>query len=159
MLDCNTGKIWLKDASCMHGTWDGTIPFDATSVQAKVASLNSGTNLNCSDYTAGTYTDWEVPAMTDLCGLWSGSCAGSGCCTLGSGIVDTRHASPAVRNARDDGHWMEDDAFVGVPNFYYWSSTAAFNGTVAWKVSLQNGFIDLVADTDTSYVWPVRVGQ
>jgi len=85
--DCNTGKIWLKDASCLgSGLWDsgGT----AGTVQAKVADLNNGTDFSCSGYTPGTYTDWEVPAMDALCGLWDKSCTGSSCCTASQGIVD-----------------------------------------------------------------------
>jgi len=56
-LDCNTEKIWLKDASCIRFglRWDET---GGTSIFTKVADLNGGTEFNCAGYTPGTYTDW-----------------------------------------------------------------------------------------------------
>ena len=159
VLDCNTGKIWLKDASCVgEGPWDGTIPFDSGSAQARVADLNSGMDFNCSDYTAGTYTDWEIPAMTDLCGLWSGSCSGPSCCTASMGIVDTSFSNPTVANARDDGQWIAEDAFVGVLPSDHWSA-AELDANNAWFVFLFNGEVGTSTKTDFDRVWPVRGGQ
>jgi hypothetical protein len=144
VLDCNTEKIWLKDAACLGtGTW-GTSSEGGT-VQKNVADLNGGTEWGCKDYIAGTYTDWEVPAMADLCGLWDGSCTGTSCCTASQGIVDTSFSSPAVTNAAGDGPWMEEDAFVR-PLF-------------AWALNFANGNVYERVNGNTYYVMPVRSGQ
>ena len=159
ILDCNTGKMWLKAASCLGtGTWDDT----GTSVFTLVADLNDteeGSDFGCTDYTEGTYTDWEVPAMTDLCGMWNGSCAATSCCTASEGIVDTSVGTdPTVGNAVGDGQWSAEDAFVGVQSGAYWSATED-DATNAWLVDLFNGFVGLICKDAFFYVWPVRSGQ
>lgn len=160
VLDCNTGKMWLKDASCLGlGPWDDP-PY--TSVFALVADLNDlgvGSDFGCEDYTEGTYTDWEVPAMEDLCGLWIvGSCAGTNCCTASAGLVDTAFSAPTVGNAAGDGQWAADDAFVAVQSNIYWSATEQ-DATHAYRVDLFNGSVSYGLTDYPRFVWPVRGGQ
>ncbi len=159
VLDCNTGKMWLKDASCLGtGTWDDT----GTSVFDLVADLNDtgmGSDFGCEDYIDGTYTDWQVPEMEDLCGLWNGSCTGTACCTASAGIVDTSVGpNPSVGNAEGDGKWSEGDAFVGVQSNHYWSATEADTNN-AWNVNLDLGYVNNDPKGSIAYVWPVRGGQ
>lgn len=157
VLDCNTGKMWLKDANCLW-LWpyeDGANP----NIFTKVADLNGGTDFGCTDYTPGTYTDWEVPEMTDLCGLWEDFCGGSACCTASAGIVDTSvGTNPTVGNAAGDGQWAAEDAFVGVVSSFYWSATEWIDNAV-WFVDLSSGSASARNKAGFSYVWPVRGGQ
>ncbi|MDH5423162.1 MAG: DUF1566 domain-containing protein [Acidimicrobiia bacterium] len=165
--DCNTKRIWLKDATCLGALpyLDGANP----NIFTQVDLLNSGTDFGCSDYTPGTYTDWEVPAMTALCGLWNGSCDGTGCCTASEGIVDeTFNGSPTVANGKGDSTWTPGNVFVGVQPFplfpltTYYSATE-FDTTLAWIVNLWSGDpgagLGKHNQTIPNYVWPVRVGQ
>ena len=167
VLDCNTGKMWLKDASCLgQGSWDDS----GTSVFTKVADLNDtgvGSDFGCTDYTDGTYADWEVPEMTDLCGLWDGSCEFERtCCTASEGIagtfvVESGADGPAVGNAAGDGQWSPEDAFVGVgmSNFYWSSTTAAGLSNKAWSMLLRYGYPYQQTRSGEQYVWPVRSAQ
>jgi hypothetical protein len=157
VLDCNTKKIWLKDAACVGGglSWDET---GGTSIFTKVADLNGGTEFNCAGYTAGTYTDWEVPALEDLCGLWDGSCTGTSCCAASQGIVDPAFSNPSVADAVGDRRWTEEDAFVNVQSNVYWSATV-FDANDAWIVYLGNGGVDMTSRDFPFFVWPVRGGQ
>lgn len=159
VLDCNTGKIWLKNATCLGtGTWDSSA--GPGSVQAKVADLNSGTDFSCSGYTPGTYTDWEVPKMTDLCGMWDGTCSGTSCCTASKGIIDTSFPGPTVPNAAGDGQWSPDDAFVGVQAGIYWSATEFGDAINAWYANLHDGEANFWDKSAQFFrVWPVRGGQ
>ena len=159
VLDCNTGKMWLKDASCLgQGTWDDT----GTSIFTLVADLNNtaeGLDFGCTDYTEGTYTDWEVPAMTDLCGLWSGTCFGTNlCCAASAGLVDRSFLNPAVGNAAGDGQWAADDAFVGVQSSAYWSASE-YDDSRSFDVSLSGSYLAPSGKTNNKYVWPVRKVQ
>jgi hypothetical protein len=155
VLDCNTELIWLKDASCLSGTWD---VINDTSIFTKVTDLNSGTDFGCAEYAAGTYTDWEVPAMVSMCGLWDGSCIGTSCCTASQGIVDTGFTNPALGNAAGDGQWMAGDAFVGVLASHYWSATESDDND-AWLVNLFTGNIFDLGKGFGRRLWPVRGGQ
>ena len=157
MLDCNTGKMWLKDASCL-GPWpyeDGGNP----NIFEMVTDLNNGTDFGCADYTAGTYTDWEVPTISELCS------AGASVqpCPAGNAsdsLVDSSvPGSPKVVNAQGDAGWTTDgDAFVGVQSGNYWSATEINTGS-AWNVDLGNGDVNSTLKGFFLYVWLVRVGQ
>ncbi len=159
VLDCNTRKIWLKDAGCLgFDTWGDT--GDGATIFTKVADLNSGTDFNCSGYTAGTYSDWEVPAMTSMCGQWHGSChdGRTDCCTESQGIVDTSFSDPVVANAEGTAQWSEGDAFVGVQSNFYWS-TNEDDASHAFGVDLDDGAAWRVFKEVERWVWPVRGGQ
>ena len=159
VLDCNTRKIWLKDAGCLGvDTWSAT--GDGATIFTKVADLNSGTDFNCSGYTAGTYSDWEVPLMESMCGQWHGSCLNGSpdCCTESQGIVDTSFSDPVVANAEGTAQWSEGDAFVGVQSNFYWSATE-YDASDAFGVDLENGAAWRVFKEVERWVWPVRGGQ
>ena len=150
--DCNTGKIWLKDADCLpETTWDGIVP-------SAIASLNAGTDFGCAEYTPGAYIDWEAPAMTDLCGLWDGSCTGTTCCTASQGVVDTTvSGSPKVANGTGDSRWTPGNVFVGVRSNEYWSATDAASGT-AWAINLGSGSVHEEFHSFYLHNWAVRGG-
>jgi len=157
VLDCNTGKMWLKDASCLgldHWTDTG----DGTTIFTKVADLNSGTQFSCSGYTAGAYTDWEVPTISELCsaGAISQICpAGNASDSL---IDSSVSGSPKVVNAKGDAKWSEGDAFVGVPSAAYWSATES-DASNAWTVFLGGGNVFTSLKVNQGRIWPVRGGQ
>ncbi len=150
--DCNTGKIWLKDADCLpETTWDEIVPI-------AIVGLNTGTDFGCADYTPGTYTDWEAPAMTDLCGLWDGSCIGTGCCTASQGIVDTTvSGDPKVANGTGDSRWTPGNVFVGVQSDLYWSITDG-GSSDAWVINLASGNVYPDLQTLDYNNWAVRGG-
>lgn len=160
VLDCNTGLIWLRDASC------ASLPGTDASGQAAswgfallaAESLEDGT---CGLSDGSQQGDWHVPELDEFCGLWDGSCASSGavCCTASMGIVDGSYSVPAVANAHADGQWMEGDAFVGVlPMNTYWSSTP-LDADEAWYMQTQFGQVDTNFKASGGWVWPVRPGQ
>lgn len=162
--DCNTGKIWLRDASCLGvGTWDDTVPFDPGSAQAKIADLNdtaTGVDFGCTDYTDGTYTDWVLPDMEDLCGLWNGTCAGTDCCDASQGIVDTTVlGSPKVANGKGDSAWTPGNTFVGiksVPSYYSANAFEANPDTHAWAAFLNDGNVTGQGHLNAENILPVR---
>jgi len=162
VFDCKTGKMWLKQATCLGpGMWDSGGA--AGSIQEKVADLNDtgiGTDFGCQDYIDGTYSDWRASEMHELCGLWTSPCIGTHCCTASAGIVDTSQSNPAVANAFGDGPWSEENAFVGVDNVAYWSATGGGieGGGIdkAWDVSIGNGNVGNDDQTFELFVWPVR---
>lgn len=153
VLDCNTGLIWLKDAQCLGAAYWGSVH---PNVFDLVSELDAGTDFGCSNYVAGTYSDWRIPDMGELCGLWNGSCTGTSCCSAPDGIVDTRFSFPAVANARGDAQWSSDDAFVGVQNSVYWSATADNEISAIWRVSLSTGDLQTGIFNSVFWAWPVR---
>lgn len=156
VLDCNTKKIWLKDASCLgQAPWTLGVVFTPT-IFSKVASLNAGTDFGCADYPVGTYDDWRVPTISELCsaGAISQDCPVANYATS---LVDNRFGGGfTVSNANGEGRWTEGDAFVGVQESHYWSATAV-DATNAWNVDLDPGSVlDNVDKTVSFWVWPVR---
>ncbi len=154
--DCNTGKIWLRDAGCL-GSHPHESPLDT--IHDKISDLNSGTDFGCSGYTPGTYTDWQVPAMTDLCGLWNGGCTGASCCTASQGIVDTNVAGgPKVANDQGDAKWTPGNVFVEVRTEVYWSADlGGFFGP--WVVFMETGDVASEDWSNSNRLWPVRGGR
>jgi hypothetical protein len=141
--------------------WDSGVA--AGSIQALVADLNDtgiGSDFGCQDYVDGTYSDWRVPRMDELCGGWTSPCIGTNCCTdPDGGIVDTSQSDPAVTNAFGDGPWSDGNAFVGVGGGHWSASGGGSDGgelDKAWDVSLPNGNVGNDAKTFELFVWPVR---
>lgn len=157
--DCHSGTVWLKDASCLGiGPWDGDEPVDPGSVQALLLTFNSGAELNCGDYAAGTYSDWQIPTLADLCGDWNGSCQGFGCCTAATGLLEMAYSNPAIANARDDGQWGDKDAFVDVSTstgVIYWSNSP-FGAGLAYAADISNATVFADSVGNSRYLWPVR---
>ena len=135
VTDNLTGLIWLKDADCMGSrTWSDAL--------TQVGNLNSGTNFNCDNYTAGTFSDWRLPNMRELQSL------------IHYGVYN-----PAVPNTAGTGKWTSGDPFTGVQSGDYWSSTTDAICTDARYVDLLNGCMGSLEKTNTYYVWPVRGGE
>jgi hypothetical protein len=137
VTDHLTGLIWLKDADCLGlATW--------TFALERVASLNSGTDYSCTDYTAGAFVDWRLPHARELASL--------------------RHLAfvdPTLGDAAGSSQWSEGDPFTGVQNYFYWTSTAAQHDTEneAWYVRFDSGVYSYFLKSNTVYVWPVRGGN
>lgn len=152
ILDCTTGLIWLEDASCLgRGFWDPA--GRPGSAQALVVALNASSGesgFDCEDYVNGTYTDWRLPTMEELCGSWDGECSGRDCCRSEAGIIDHRFSAPAVAGARGDVPWSEGAAFTGIHSGSYWSTNDG------WSVSLEDGYVEVLGTAGTAWVWPVR---
>jgi len=128
VTDNLTGLIWLKDADCMGSrTWSDAL--------TQVGNLNSGTNFNCDNYTAGTFSDWRLPNVRELFSL-----------------IHHGQANSAT--------WLNGQGFTGVQSNYYWSSTSYAPSTYyAWYVSLSGGYVNGDTKNNSRYVWPVRGGQ
>jgi hypothetical protein len=160
VLDCNTGKMWLKDAGCLgDGWWDPSA--GPGSLQGTIADLNdveTGSDFGCADYVEGSYTDWRAPTLWELCsaGEVFGICPGdSGADSLVGSWVS---GSPKVVDGRGNAGWAVDgDAFVGVQPVVYWSATD-WGSQYGWVTLLDNGsvFPSERQMADVHAIWPVR---
>jgi len=157
VLDCNTGLIWLEDASCdALGPNGNGLAFWQEALDA-AAALAAGT---CGLTDGSVAGDWRQPTIQELCSAWSGSslipCPSS---AASDSLIDSSvTGSPKVVNAKGDAKWSAGDAFVGVQSSSYWSATA-LDATNAWLVSLTSGNVASTGKDNNFYVWPVRSGQ
>jgi hypothetical protein len=133
--DTLTGLIWLQDANCMVTQYAG-FDSDGTAGDGRVTwlhgldfvlGINSGTYSNCG---AGL-TNWHLPNRKELLSLH-----------------DYAQDSPILPL----GH-----PFTNVNFDFYWSSTTKAGSTnIAWRDSLEEGFILGDFKTANNYVWPVH---
>jgi hypothetical protein len=130
-----TGLIWLKDASCLVGTWADAL--------ATVDAFNAGLlDFGCTEYIRGAFADWRLPNVKEL-----------------QSLIDFGFFSPALSNAAGTAQWTEGNAFLDVrPNLYWSSTTAAGIPDAAWYVDLYDGGTgDIFKGLTTSLnVWPVQ---
>lgn len=144
VFDCNTERIWLKDAGCLgNGTWDeaGSVG----SVQQKVDQLNAGTDFGCVDYVAGTHQDWRLPAIEEFCATESlvvGDCPAE---SAPSSLFDTSLVTfPKLLDARGDGSWRDGDAFVSLAPAYWSATTGSLAATSAARSAQQGGGMQMI---------------
>jgi len=128
VTDSLTGLIWLEDAECFgEKTWQAALD--------QVASFNSGSTA-CTNYAAGTHTDWRLPNNKEILSLF-----------------DYGQAYPAL----PFGH-----PFLDVDQ-HYWSSTTFLDvPEEAWISNHYKGMVHQAAKTPSGFsvfVWPVRGGQ
>lgn len=126
VTDLTTCLVWLKDAS-----WGGRYTFyvdtvTGTNAHDRAAQLKHGVGGLSDGSVEG---DWRLPTKTELYDLTHGT-------------------EPVLRGL--------PQAFTGVQDYYYWSSTTdAANTDYAWRqhmsgvVGTSNKYMDF-------YVWPVR---
>jgi hypothetical protein len=137
VTDNLTGLIWLKDANCPGETktWQQALDWVEN-------PLNSG-GTACSDYAAGTFTDWRLPNLREL-----------------QSLVAYGYYGPALPNTAGTGQLVEGDPFTGVQSLFYWSSTTDVHSTnEAWGVHMVKGEVNDGFKFLDVYVWPVRGGQ
>lgn len=155
--DMNTGKIWLKDASCAD--LPGTIASgqaDVGSAKAAAAALKDGI---CGLTDGSLPGQWRLPEIGEFCSRDAPTPIGGLCPTTNAtdSLVNTNFSSPTLSNAAGVAKWTTDgDAFVGVQSGGYWSATGA---AFAWGVDLGNGTVAFDDGADLKFVWPVRGGQ
>lgn len=135
VTDNNTGLIWLKNADCFGNRLWADALNDCNNLADGSCGLSDGS-------TAG---DWRLPSVNELLSL-----------------LDYGYStSPALSNAAGTGQWTEGDAFTGV-NQIYWSSTTVsqpYISEYAWVVDLW-GYVDNNGKgSGGRCVWPVRGGQ
>ena len=88
--------------------------------------------LNTSNYL--NHSDWRLPNINEL-----------------ESLVDLSQTGPAL----PAGH-----PFVNAQSNYYWSSsTYAYDTSRAWDVIMVNSDVNVNFKTNSNYVWPVRSGQ
>lgn len=133
VLDQFTGLVWLKDADCpaANKTWQQALDW--------VDDLNT-MSIACTDYAAGSYTDWRLPNARELLSL-----------------SDLTAFEPALA----PGH-----PFVRVHEQLgedYWTSTTLLNENklAALATDMSTGSQRTRAKTDAGccWVWPVRGGR
>lgn len=135
------GVAWPNPRFTDHG--DGTVTDKLTGLMwTKNANLD-GSEVwpNAIDYCnnmnsgAGTYgyTDWRLPNVREL-----------------QSLIDYGRYNPAL----PWGH-----PFTNIQGIYWSSSTEAADMGSKWAVSLELGIVMCGAESDTSFVWPVRGGQ
>lgn len=153
--DCNTGTIWLKDASCdaLGPNGDGTARW--TQAEAAAAALSSGECGLTDDSLPG---DWRQATASEFCSVWSGSILSPCPSTAASNsLVDSSVGPPAVVNATGDGTWFEKDAFLDVQSDTYWSGSEE-DGSLSWGVVLTDGNVTFFSKLNAFFLWPVRGG-
>jgi len=76
-------------------------------------------------------------------------------------MMDNKYKDPALSNAAETGQWKEGDAFTGVYNRSYWSSTTyrIYKHNMAWHAYIDYGEVNYNGQTTTRYVWAVRGGH
>lgn len=128
-----TGLIWLKDANCAGTSfdWQGALDW--------VADLNT-LSIACTDYAAGSFTDWRLPNVKELASL-----------------IDYSQFDGALA----DGHPFVNIVLDPSPG-YYWSSTSFQKNQIgAWGLLIGGGgiFTKLKnGDEGPGFAWPVRAG-
>ncbi len=123
MTDNLTQLVWLKQVGCLPAqNWQGAL--------TQVASLNSGTNFGCSEYTAGAFGDWRLPNLREL-----------------ESLLDASVVNHVI--------WLGLEGFLTVMADDYFSSTS-YTATFAWTLNLPNGSPSTILKTSSRRVWPVR---
>jgi hypothetical protein len=158
VLDCNTGVIWLKDASCaaLGSNGDGTADWQGAKDAA--AGLANGT---CGLTDGSQAGEWRQPHLTELCSAPEPIINLGGECPPGSGELSLANVEvssiPKVSDARGQSGWSEGDPFVGVQSATYWSGDDfVLDPADGWSVSLIDAVVATPAKSEAHYVWPVR---
>lgn len=139
-----TGPLSAQTALSADGVVESTsggFKFPDGSVQLMAAltwvesTLNAGSTA-CTNYTAGTFSDWRLPNIREL-----------------SSLVDFSQSSPAL----PAGH-----PFANMQLAFYWSSTSNVSTPGnAFSLNLWSGRTSDSGDKDSfsDSIWPVRGGQ
>jgi len=133
VTDNFTGLIWLRNANCANAgrTWaDALNDVVSLNTDGKMNSNNCGDSSNGGSH----QTDWRLPNLREL-----------------QSLIDYQNGNPALPTSHP---------FIGVQMSYYWSATTYVGITsVAWYVSLNNGYVASGNKSTTGLVWSVRGGQ
>lgn len=142
VTDNLTGLIWLKNANCTtFFSGDGT--GNARSWANALTAANSLANGYCGLTDGSTAGAWRLPNVREL-----------------QSLLHYGFYGPAVPNTAGTGQWTEGNPFTGDLSDFYWSSTTdAYDSSDARYVYLPDGNVYDVVKTNAYYVWPVRGGQ
>jgi Protein of unknown function (DUF1566) len=132
VTDNLTGLVWLKNANCATinpATWSNAL-VNANTLASGACGLTDGS-------VAG---DWRLPNLEEL-----------------QSLIDYNYSNVALSNAAGTGQWAEGNAFSGVQQQQYWSSTTyPYSPLSAWYVHLYYGWVGAFQKNQAYYVWPVR---
>ena len=133
VTDNLTGLVWLKNANCLGWKiWSDAL-VDANTLSSGMCGLTDGSVTGA----------WRLPSQLEL-----------------ESLLDLNFTNPPLANTAGTGQWAEGDAFSGVLNEDYWSSTTmALNPDSALGVEFSAGHSSPWTKTLRRYVWPVRGGQ
>jgi len=133
VLDVLTGLIWLKNANCFWTkTW-----------QEALNAANTLAPPACGLTDKSRVGDWRLPNINEL-----------------RSLIDYGFDGPALSNAAGRGQWQEGDAFFGVVQAFYWSSSSyPPNPGWAWVVYLKDGLALQFSKDTYTLMWPVRGGR
>ncbi len=133
IYDNLTALIWTQDANLIKSR-DSALASDGRVVWRNALAYIK--KLNDEKY-AG-YSDWRLPNREELASL------------VHYGVANTAGFAW-------DTDGLNQLGFQNVVPDYYWSSTtSAFNSYHAWFVSMYGGYVDTNDKVNTYYVWPVR---
>ena len=145
--DTVTGLFWLKDATCLAGTW----------YNARIAAANLA-HGQCGLTDGSRPGDWRLPTL---------SCPSGTVCALAdatgefASIFAPTCPAPFILDAAGTGCWTGGDPFDGVLSQGYWSPvTVVFAPSFAWWADLTSGGVrDDAGKVGNLRAWPVRGGQ
>jgi hypothetical protein len=143
VTDSRSGLIWLKDADCVVFFAGDSQGLNSRSWRRAELAAGLLANGFCGLTDGSKPGGWRLPAREELLS-----------------IVEPNYESPALANTAGTGQWTENDPFVSVQSFFYWSSSEDKNQPdYAFYVNLAYGVDSYAFQLNTFHVWPVRGGQ
>jgi hypothetical protein len=158
VTDTATGLIWLKDANCFGIT-------DWPEANEAAGGLADG---QCGLTDHSSPGDWRLPTLD--CPNGGAPCDARNPdalpCDVDTAIGEFATlfkescGPPYLPDTAGTGCWTDGDPFVGVMNYFYWSSCSNWNSpTHAKHAHLHDSIVDNHLKHLTGRVWPVRGGR
>jgi YD repeat-containing protein len=133
ITDNLTGLMWLKDANCVATHYPAISEYAMYGWLSWEEALSFILYVNAGIYPlcGAGYNDWRLPNVNELESLFN------------AGVADPIS-------------WLNQQSFINVQSFYYWTSTThAYNTDWAWNwISGSSGAG--ISKSESLHLWPVR---